>query len=1017
MSVPRSLVEMSFAGPINEAEQDELFDARTSFKTKENGRQNKRGGYYKRYGFSVLSTERFDTTTALSGYKLISDKDATYRFVDGQIESYDSETDRWKQLGRVPDASCRLIDMPSLGTRAFLSDIDYTNGYFAACWLSDFTAATATVACIVNAATGAIVRLPETVGTTGVLSAPLLGVEGNYFILIRYDSANTILAWYLDTTSATTINTGWVAFGASIATDANTSARYSVQSLSGGSARVAIGYINDSGGASRVTVKTLSVAGGVLETATVNTSSVTPDAISVCGSVSDTLWIAWNETTSVKVRGLTPLALGTPLATTATILTMATGTTYIGIAISSTAGKARVWANDTDATRRSQFRGIRTSAGAATTDGSQVTIMACQMGDKPFQYGGRYYAHVAGGDALQATLILVDWTEDVTFVRPVACAAPALTFYSIFGQGKTMAGPTATKLYAPMSITRSSAANATALVEYDFGSSTRWQVAQVGRSAYLSGGILSYTDGKRVAEAGFLVRPPKPTTSKAGTGLTGTFRYVAVYEEVDADGNWHVSGLSTPSDAVSPANETVTVVTAPLTVSARVSTLISSNRGDRVAFYRTADGGVAPYYRLTSVANNTATTTISYADTTADATLTANAKLYSQPGVLGTAQDRRPPPGLGVIASYNGMLVGAAGADLWFSGQPVSGEGTWFSPIFQVPFDAEITGLAPQDGTLYVFTRRAVYAISGDPPSDNGYGGLGVPQRLAVDVGCIDPRSVCVTGVGVFFQSERGIEVLTRARTVEWIGEGIQVTLAAYPVVTSATIDAASSLLYIELAAGESAGLVSGSGRTLVYDLALRQWDSIDRRTSAIGLEEEPGVADTPAQSACMIYTGTAYRYAWMQNDGRVYVENRSTHLDTTYWVTMRAETGQIRIPRGPEGIHVQSMQHMNKVLLLARRSTDHNLSMYAAYDNSTSYKTADTWNRAAIATLIASWPTQQLEYPLHVDSEGQAVQLKIEDVTPTGGTVGTGQGATWMALTFEGSPRVGAALLPAIAR
>ncbi len=53
-------------------------------------------------------------------------------------------------------------------------------------------------------------------------------MQGNYFIAVRRDSTD-LKAWYLDTTSAATINTGWVAFGAVLAADA--AGNYVVQSL------------------------------------------------------------------------------------------------------------------------------------------------------------------------------------------------------------------------------------------------------------------------------------------------------------------------------------------------------------------------------------------------------------------------------------------------------------------------------------------------------------------------------------------------------------------------------------------------------------------------------------------------------------------------------------------------------------------------------------------------------------------------------------------------------------------
>src|SRR5690606_19360093 len=122
------------------------------------------------------------------------------------------------------------------------------------------------------------------------------------------------------------------------------------------------------------------------------------------------------------------------------------------------------------------------------------------------------------------------------------------------------------------------------------------------------------------------------------------------------------------SDAVEPSDEKVTVSVPPLTISSRIA-----KGSTRVAFYRTTDGGEPPYHRLAAVTNNTSSASVSYEDSTSDATLATRGLLYAPnlPGTVGESLDRRPPPGLLHIVSYNGMLVGATGETLWYSGQEV----------------------------------------------------------------------------------------------------------------------------------------------------------------------------------------------------------------------------------------------------------------------------------------------------------------------------------------------------------
>ena len=85
-------------------------------------------------------------------------------------------------------------------------------------------------------------------------------------------------------------------------------------------------------------------------------------------------------------------------------------------------------------------------------------------------------------------------------------------------------------------------------------------------------------------------------------------------------------------------------------------------------------------------------------------------------------------------------------------------------------------------------------------------------------VGCIETRSVIQTAIGVFFQSIRGIELLTRSQEVFWIGEPVRDTLDANPVVSSAVIDDRTSRVMLVLRYRRRRGEI------LVYDMNEKLW-------------------------------------------------------------------------------------------------------------------------------------------------------------------------------------------------
>src|SRR5262249_17457078 len=140
-------------------------------------------------------------------------------------------------------------------------------------------------------------------------------------------------------------------------------------------------------------------------------------------------------------------------------------------------------------------------------------------------------------------------------------------------------------------------------------------------------------------------------------------------------------------------------------------------------------------------------------DSSTDASIASHAQLYTVFGTPGAALVRRAPPACVDVATYNGQigLIAEDRSTVWMSAQRIVGEGLWSTPVWQTPLDDDgLIAIRAQDGTFIVWTRTSIFAVAGDPPSDNGaLGGLGQPRRLAATVGCIDPRSLVVTHLGI----------------------------------------------------------------------------------------------------------------------------------------------------------------------------------------------------------------------------------------------------------------------------
>lgn len=1002
------LIQFPFSAGIDESTRAEVLDAGNAWLVLENGRQNQRGGYSTRKGFTALPILRADATSSSAGYKLLTDGDATLRITDiNEVEAYSAATATWKAAGRISEADFTLSDVPVAGTAGTVEDVEYCNGFLAVASRETKTSATAyAYVTIFDAASKAVIYPCASLGV-GDVPTLLASFSQRYIVCVTGNNSSTVRAYIYDTNNPAT---GWAVL-ATVAVNYTGPAPVDIVGMED---RVAIAYGNNGGGTTRVSVKSYD-ASGLIDSVTLTTANSTVSAVAIAGSLADTCWVGWADGGGVKLEGLDGSNLASSIAAQATIIAPPAVVGNVGIA-PSTGGAGRIYSTSGAALfPRTSMQNFSTVGAATTAVGSTVLMFNAVPISKPTYYGGRYYALFYGGGSATANLgsvstswipnndqkcvALCDWTDDLTWIRPVALIAPGLATGTYQAKPKIGPGAASTTFYSVTGVTKSGTVDAATLITFDFASSRRWQSAAHGNTTILSGGLVSSFDGQRVAELGFVYRPRQPETSVAGTGITGTnYRYVCVYEELDADGNWCQSGLSLPSATVSPANQTVTVATRPLTITSRMGTVGYTNPPNslRIAVYRTLTGGTAPYYRVGTMANDPTTILNGFSDNFADATIALNAKLYSQPGISGTAQDKRPPPGFAHLVSYNGMLVGASGSDLHYSGQNVYGEATWFNPVFQspVPGEGNITALWVMDGTLFVSKRREIYAVAGEAPADNGSsGGLGAPRKLAVNVGA-SSHVTCVTAYGVFFQSDRGIELFSRNQSVEYIGEGVQVTASDYATLTAATVDPASSCVLLEMHNGTN-------GRTLVFDLTLKTWVSADRRASHIS------TVDALAMSACMVRIGTRWRYAWLAADGAVHHEN-DQHLDADgSFVVKRAVCADVKMGG------MQGLQHVNRTLLLAKYHTAHDLAFSFAHNYSTTYGTPRTYTAAELAALVVLIPNMQLEHVMGDEARCESIRAQIQDVTPSSGALGTGQGSTWIALCFEVVPVTGAYQLP----
>ncbi len=1015
------VLEISFAGGFDESSREESMDPHVAFTTLENIRQNKAGGADKRQGFDALGVTALDDTDIAAGWRLFSRGDQLCMIDGTYIYVYSEALARWVNKGRVPEATALLRDAPSLGTNASVEDIVYVNGYIVLSYYAPFSASLRYHAAVVfDESSGSVVRGPEAVDSGSGIDVFRLASYGSYAIALTGDStADEIRAKYLDTTSPTTVALGWQDIG-TMSIDYGTG--FDCSNCASDD-RIAIAFGTVSSSAERITVSTLNISGllQTVDVATTNPITLTGEGgrvgLSENGS---TLWLAYFDDLDVKVRGLDPSDITTTLASVFTVTTFGGSFSPVSAYVVDTGvGTATVYAKAVDGTSLAvgyltHVREIETAAGAAAAASADVFLGGNSIRSRPFVRNGRVYAHFDSAGLTGPSLlglsndgVLCDCTypsatEDF-YLRPVAVAVQRPLHGGNFACRARAAALDSTRYVSPLVLTQGGNTGGARLAEYNFADPQRWRTATVNGSLCLGGGVTSIFDSEHAFEAAFQVAPSMPQTDTSASGSTDmTYgrRYVATFEHVDADGKWHTSGVSLPCEiSGAQSSKVLKVRVPPCTITSRGYGMPLSLTSLRVVFYATLDvnNGQPPYYRVGATGNDPYATLVLFVDAVDDDTLAANALLYGTGNLPGTSagQDHRAPPGLTHIASYNGMIVGASGRNIYGSSQPIDGEGQWFSPLFMQPVDSDITAMTVQDGAAIAFTEAGCWATAGDPPSDNAQqGGLGPPRRLSVDAGCISASSVVTTSKGTFYRSRRGLEVLNRAQTGLYVGSPVQDTLESWPIVTSAVLDMKDSQSFVRfsLAASETDGVVSADGRDLVFDLAAGIWQSRDvKRGTTLGQS---------SQDACIALVDGVRRYCWLASDGTVYYERLLTDsdacLDGTSWNAMKAITPWVHISG------TQGEQLIDQVLLLAKKSSSHELTISLAFDYIDTWVLPKTFTSDQLDVMARQWLVKEVG-----QTTSNAVRVMIEDAAPSG-TVGTGAGSTWVALTLNGQAHRG---------
>ena len=368
----------------------------------------------------------------------------------------------------------------------------------------------------------------------------------------------------------------------------------------------------------------------------------------------------------------------------------------------------------------------------------------------------------------------------------------------------------------------------------DYSSGTK---AKVGEAIYYTNGRTAAMDSRGGYESGFELRPTlnslQAITGTANPNVASkTFSYIAVYTFFNGKGEIERSIPSTSFSITTPSNTTylqITVKTIDLSYKDNeyynfdLGLYIEKQLID-VVLYRTENNG-SVFYRCSNISNRPINESVTLYDAISDTDLKNNERLYTTGGVL--ESDSTPNAKFSTSGGNRLFLGGLEEQDeIAYSKKQLFGEGVSFSDFYRIRVSSgasadktPISALGYMDGKLIIYRQQSIYFIQGDGPNELGLGEFSEPEIISSDVGCTEPRSVLNVPMGVMFKSRKGIYLLGRGLSVEYIGAPVE-DFNQYYVISSIVSDK-----YNE------ARFYLSSGDCIVYNFLFQTWSTFKNQT------------------------------------------------------------------------------------------------------------------------------------------------------------------------------------------
>jgi hypothetical protein len=904
MPLQKQNLSVTFAGGLD-TKTDPLQVAPGKFLNLVNSFFDKGALLTKRNGFVPTTTLPVAATT-ISTYKdgLVA--------VGSTLQAFNQDSNQWVSTGNITPISLDVTPLVRTSTSQTSIDVAVaSNGLSCSVWLDANGTSYYQVS---NSLTGQIVVAQTALEASSVLARVF--ALGNYLMITYLNNAAGVHLKYVaipiynpsSPTAATDISTVVESITAGYDGCVANTRLYLAYSASDGGGAVRVTSI----GATLAQGNTIALAGHVASRVSVTADTSGSNSI---------IWVTYLETT---VNDVYTTALSSAL-----VSVLAQTRIYVATAInnitSCATGNVLTVFTDVPGTYSYTPNAVTNHVSKKTvtlagTIGSVSVIQAgVGLGSKSFFIGTTMYMLMTYGQAYQPTYFMIDSSGNIVGKLAYSNGGGYITTQIL--PGVSISGDIASigylfvDLLVPVNKTQgvtkiSGVYTQTGINICAFNFSTVASTVEIGSAMHITGGFLSMFDGIKPVEHGFHVWPEDIAiaTSAAGGLLTDqTYFYVATYEWTDAQGNIHRSAPSVPVTKVTAGGNTSTnTINVPML-------RLTAKSNVRIVLYRWSTAQQS-YYQVSTVAspnvNVPTSNSIAITDTLADSSILGNALLYTTGGVI----EDIAAPATDVFTLYKSrlfLLNSENRNQIWFSKQVIEATPVEMSDLLSIYVaptlgsqgsTGPITALSNMDDKLIIFKGNAIYYITGQGPDNTGaQNDFSDPVFITSTAGTTNPKSIVSTPNGLMFQSNKGIWILKRDMSTEYIGAPVEAFNSK--IVNSATTIPGTNQVRFTL---------QDEIDCLVYDYYFQQWGTFTNIRA---------VASTIYQSL----------HTYLNTGGSIVQETPGLYLDGSVPVALSFTTGWMSLAG------LQGYERLYEVTLLGNYISPHLLHIGLSYDYNSS--------------------------------------------------------------------------------